>query len=264
MDLWGLTPDGPPIVTPGARLMAVRRGLEPAMLKIATEADEKLGRILMTWWDGRGAARILEHQGDAILLERATESRSLSDMARTGHDSEATAILCDALAVLHAPRAKPWPDLLPLSAWFRDLEPVASSQGGFFARAHEEAGRLLSSPQDVVALHGDIHHDNVLDFGVRGWLAIDPKRLLGERGFDYANIFCNPDLADPTPPVAIIPERFSERLRIVTERSGLDRRRLLRWILAWTGLSAAWFYGDGTPFEIEARIAELAAAELDR
>jgi streptomycin 6-kinase len=53
-------------------------------------------------------------------------------------------------------------------------------------------------------------------------------------------------------------------LRIVTERSGLDRRRLLRWILAWTGLSAAWFYGDGTPFEIEARIAELATAELDR
>jgi streptomycin 6-kinase len=37
----------------------------------------------------------------------------------------------------------------------------------------------------------------VLDFGACGWLAIDPKRLAGERGFDFANIFTNPDLADP-------------------------------------------------------------------
>jgi streptomycin 6-kinase len=264
MDLWELTPDGPPIMTPGARLIAVRRGQEPAMLKIATEAEEKLGGILMTWWDGQGAARVLEHNDDAILLERATGIRSLSDMARTGDDGGATAILCDALAALHAPRAKPWPELLPLSAWFRDLEPVALSQGGFFARAHTEAARLLNSRQDIVALHGDIHHDNVLDFGARGWLAIDPKRLLGERGFDYANIFCNPDLADPAPPVAVLPERFHDRLRIVTERSGLDRRRLLQWILAWAGLSAAWFHGDNVPFDIEARVAELAAAELDR
>jgi aminoglycoside/hydroxyurea antibiotic resistance kinase len=41
-------------------------------------------------------------------------------------------------------------------------------------------------------LHGDLHHGNVLDFGLRGWLAIDPKGLLGERGFDFANIFTNP------------------------------------------------------------------------
>jgi streptomycin 6-kinase len=31
-------------------------------------------------------------------------------------------------------------------------------------------------------------------------LAIDPKRLVGERGFDYANIFCNPDRHTATSP----------------------------------------------------------------
>jgi streptomycin 6-kinase len=43
----------------------------------------------------------------------------------------------------------------------------------------------------------------------------------------------------------------------------MERRRLLQWILAWTGLSAAWFLEDGDPLaEVDLRIAELAAAEL--
>lgn len=42
-------------------------------------------------------------------------------------------------------------------------------------------------------------------FGERGWLAIDPKRLLGERSFDFANIFTNPDLTDLAQPVARSP-----------------------------------------------------------
>jgi streptomycin 6-kinase len=47
------------------------------------------------------------------------------------------------------------------------------------------------------ALHGDLHHENVLDFGERRWLAIDPHGLHGERFFDFANIFTNPDLMIP-------------------------------------------------------------------
>ena len=34
-------------------------------------------------------------------------------------------------------------------------------------------------------------------------------------------------------------------LDIVVAQSGLQRKRLLQWIIAWTGLSAAWFIGDG-------------------
>ncbi|MBX9592459.1 MAG: hypothetical protein K2X43_24495 [Hyphomonadaceae bacterium] len=107
-------------------------------------------------------------------------------------------------------------------------------------------------------LHGDIHHDNVLDFGARGWLVIDPKGLHGERGFDYANLFCNPE----TDIAVTAPDRFARRLDIVTERAGLERKRLLQWILAWAGLSAAWWLSDGVHPEIDFRIAELAAAAL--
>ncbi len=174
-----------------------------------------------------------------------------------------TRILCAVIAELHAPRGKPLPELVPLPVWFEALEPAAAVHGGILARSADAARSLLADPRDVGVLHGDVHHDNVLDFGERGWLVIDPKRLEGERGFDYANIFSNPDMGGGGPPVATVPERFARRLGIVTELSGLDRGRLLRWILAYSGLSAAWCIGDNQSPEIDLRIAALAAAAID-
>ena len=68
------------------------------------------------------------------------------------------------------------------------------------------------------------HHDNVLDFGARGWLAIDPKRLLGDRAFDYTTMFSNPDLCGPGIHVATRPERFAARLQQVSALAGWNAR----------------------------------------
>ena len=62
-----------------------------------------------------------------------------------------------------------------------------------FTKSLKTANDLLSPPQDIVVLHGDLRHGNILNFGQRGWLAIDPKHIAGGRGFDFANMFCNPD-----------------------------------------------------------------------
>lgn len=260
---WALTPDGDPIVTRGARLLPVRHLGEAVMLKIALDHDEEMGGLVMAWWDGQGAARVLALEGNAILLERAEGTRSLSDYARDGRDDEATHILCDAIGRLHAPRAAPPPGLVPLPVWFNALEPAAQAHGGILKQSAEVACLLLADPRDGVVLHGDIHHDNVLDFGKRGWLAIDPKRIHGERGFDYANLFCNPDVESPAHRVAVLPERFASRLAIVCQQAGLDRRRLLQWIVAWAGLSAAWYIEDGETPAVDFEIARIALAELD-
>ena len=256
---WNLVEDGEPISTHSSRLLPVRQDGVPAMIKIAMEAEEKFGGELMSWWDGQGAARVLAQEGDAILLERAEGIRSLEKMACNGEDDEATRILCEAIARLHAPREKPLPYLIPLDEWFRGLEPAAAKYGGILLRCAATARELLATPQDTVVLHGDIHHGNILDFGARGWLAIDPKRLIGERGFDYANLFCNPDKK-----IATMPGRLARRAEIICEISGLDRKRLLQWVLAWSGLSAAWWLGDGIEAEADLTVAELAAAELQK
>jgi len=261
---WTLIPDGDPIITRSGRLLPVRAGGVPAMLKLATQAEERLGGILMEWWDGDGAARVLARTDDALLLERAEGGLSLAEMAHGGRDDDACRILCAVAARLHAPRSQPLPRLVPLSQWFAELAPAAAAHGGILVRCAEEARALLSEPREVGVLHGDLHHGNVLDFGARGWLAIDAKGLVGERGFDFANIFTNPDLDDPARPLAVRPERFVRRVEVVADAAQIEKQRLLRWILAWTGLSAAWFLGDGDSAAIDLRVAELAAAELDR
>jgi streptomycin 6-kinase len=222
-------------------------------------ADEAAGGLLMAWWDGRGAARVLAHEGGAILLERAEGRVSLAELARTGRDDDAARIICTFIAELHASRATPLPGLVTLDRWFADLFPTAASRGGVLSSSAATARALLACPQDVVALHGDIHHGNVLDFGERGWLAIDPKGLVGERGFDHANLFLNPDHGTAT-----APGRLARRIGIVAEAARLEPERLLRWVLAWAGLSAVWSAADGEPPDTALAVAELAAAELGR
>ncbi|PZP48144.1 MAG: APH(6) family putative aminoglycoside O-phosphotransferase [Azospirillum brasilense] len=260
---WDLRPDGAPFATHAARLLPVRWRGVPAILKLSDDEDERRGARLLRWWDGDGAARVLAGDGRALLLERATGAGDLSAMARGGLDDEACRILCAVAARLHGPRRGPEPSLVPLSHWFQELRPVAAAQGGILRHCAAAARHLLDSPRDIRVLHGDLHHGNVLDFGSQGWLAIDPKGLLGERGFDFANIFTNPDLADASHPVATAPDRFARRLVVVAETAGLERRRLLLWILAWAGLSAVWFLQDGQEARIDFRIAEQAIAALE-
>jgi streptomycin 6-kinase len=259
IDNWRLTPEGNPIVTRTSRLLPVRWQGMAAMLKIAVEAEEELGNELMVWWDGQGVPFVLAREGKAILLERAQDGGSLADLVRVGRDDEATRIICDVVKQLHLPRSQPIPTLVPLSEWFGELSPAAETYSGILTLSAATAHELLATPREIGVLHGDIHHDNILHFGKRGWLAIDPKGLIGELGFDYANLFCNPDHQTATDSA-----HFGRRVELVTETACLERKRLLEWILVWGGLSAAWKINDHIPPETPLRVAELAAVELSR
>ena len=234
------------------------------MLKLSTDEDECAAGALLAWWNGDGAARVFARDERAPLMERAEGTRPLSDMARGGQDDEACRILCATTTRLHAPRPVPPPGLVPLARWFEALGPAANAHGGLLVRCDAHARMLLAEPSNVRPLHGELHHGNVLDFGMRGWLAIDPKGLLGERGFDLAPLFGNPDMADPENAMASSTGRFVRRLAVVSDTAGLKRTRLLRSVLAWAGLSAAWSLNDETSPVIALRVAALAAAELDR
>jgi streptomycin 6-kinase len=256
---WALIADGMPIRTHSSRLLPVRWNGVPAMLKVATADEERAGALLMAWWGGQGAAQVFAHEGDALLMERAEGNLSLAELVGNGDDDAASLVICKAVAQLHArAHAHPPDTLVPLARWFRELDLAAPRYGGILTLAATSAHDLLMTPQDVVVLHGDIHHANILDFGQgRGWLAIDPKGLIGERGFDYANLFCNPDQATAT-----AAGRLTRQANIVAAAAGLPRKRLLQWVLAYAGLSAAWTLNDGETPEIALAVAELAAQEL--
>jgi streptomycin 6-kinase len=258
---WGLTPDGEPFQTPWNKnwLIHVRRGGEPAILKVTTAEHEIAGGVLMAWLAGDGAPRVLAREGGALLLERLPATRSLADMARAGGDDEASRIICAVGDRLHAPRAKPPPrTLIPLASWFRALAPAAAAHGGIFDISLAALQALLAEPRDVVVLHGDLHHENVIDGGERGWLLIDPKGLLGERAYEYATTVFNPDAA-----LALRPGRLTRQIDVIAAAARLEPRRLLRWTLAHAGVSAAWCMTDGFDPAPALEFAEIAKALVE-
>jgi len=251
IERWGLEPDGEAFVTPYAasRLLPVRRGGAPAMLKLAASEDERRGSAIMAWWNGQGAAPVLAHAENALLMVRAEGGRTLDQM----EDASAIGVLCQAVRALHAPRPDP-PSTPPLSRLFKALMDASEPR---LAGPRQVARELLETPRDAVVLHGDVHHFNVLDFGEAGWLAIDPWGFRGERAYDYANVLRNPSL-----------ERVADRGRFdcgrtqIAAEAGLDPDRLLRWIYAHAGLAAAWELSDGHDPARSYAVLELSEARL--
>lgn len=259
---WHLTPDGDPVTTASSMLLpALTDHGTPVMVKLSHSEEEARGGLLMAAWGGVGAARVLATMDTALLLERATGHADLSAMVTAGADDAATRILCRAAARLHARSGdvlavNPPPPLIGLERWFRELfvqadESVLNRRGAELARA------LLDSPQEEVVLHGDLHHGNVLDFGGRGWLAIDPKGLHGERAFEYCNLLCNPSHER-----ALAPGRLERQFAVVTDAAGLEPVRFAQWLVAWCALSSTWFRIDEGP-ALAASAAEIGERALE-
>jgi streptomycin 6-kinase len=131
--LWSLIPDGASFYSHSSLLQPVRFEGIPAMLKIPVKSEEKRGSLLMTWWDGYGAANVLNYDEQVLLLERiSSDLPSLADMAKNGQDDEASCIICSVAAKLHLPRKQPRPELIHLTEWFGDLWPAAKKYGQVF------------------------------------------------------------------------------------------------------------------------------------
>ena len=252
---WRLTPDGAPVAANSSRLLPVRRDGRALMLKAAMEPREIAGSAYLDWLGGGGAAKVFAREVDAVLMERLTGGRSLPGMDNDGAAETVARIMCGVAAALHAPRPSPPPSsLYPLAGWFERLDAVASAEGGLLARAAAEARGLLADPCEACVLHGDLHQFNVLDGGARGWLAIDPSGLAGERGFEFALMVLPPNLEHDRDPAVL-----GRRARLYARHAGVEPDRLLRWVMCQTALWAAW----AAPGRDWRAVTAAAAAALD-
>lgn len=255
---WHLTDDGPAFVTHSSLLQPVILDGAPAMLKIPQEPEERFGCGLMVWWNGQGTARVLQYDENALVLERLISDITLLDMVKNGQDDASTRIICGVAAQLHAPRSATPPLLISLEEWFQELWPAVDKYGGILTESAALARELLDNQADKAVLHGDLHHENILHSDTRGWLAIDPKRLVGERAFDFANILCNPDKA-----TALGTGRLARQVDIISSAARIAPQHLLKWTVAWAGLSAAWILNDGDDASLDLGVAEIAFRQLN-
>ena len=246
---------------------AERADGSPAALKQASpaalrELDAAAG--FLRWADGDGTVRLLERAGDLLLLEWAGEDSLAYHLERHGDDS-ATEVAAEVLQRLHAARAAPPPSALTTlddhfaSLFLKAEDDRRARRRTQFVEAAECAQALLSSQRGIRPLHGDIHHANILS-SARGWLAIDPKGLIGEPAFDAANLFCNPLDGD----LRFREDRALSMAAILSRALGSAPERLLDHAFAFSALSAAWHIEDGNAEEAKRGLAVGRAVEAAR
>ena len=246
----GLRSDGGTFSSLSSLLRPVTLDGRPAILKVTNEPEELAGVRALERWSGHGAVRVLRRNHNAIVLERA--GPSLRSVANSDQDS--TAILCGVGARLHARTPTDLHGFPTLQRWFRSLFVDETPR---FDPVREIAVDLLARSGSQVLLHGDIHAENVLDGGGRGWLAIDPKGIVGAREFDYCNIFTNWTLEQ-------VIGNFDARLRTVSVGAGIEYLDLLRWIASWSALSGIWHLegGDEAAAALPHAVTDLALGRL--
>ena len=246
---WSLTKSTPVAETPRSWIFRVEQnGRNFAALKILKPlvADEEgRGARLLQWYEGDGAATVFDIHGDTIFMEWL-DGGTLGDASRAGRDDEATIALATVAANLHRPRNDVPEGLMPLRERFEplfktDVRAWPHTARDLYARSAGIALKLFDKPTPEIPLHGDLHHDNILSSD-RGWLAIDPKGLIGDPHYDLANAFRNPageaKLASDTRRIKSMADTLSARL-------GLNRKRLLGFAAAHSGLSVCRDLAEG-------------------
>ena len=236
VELWRLEAEGAAFETHSSTLRPVRFNGRAAMLKLIKFEDEEQGPTALEHFAGDGAVELLARMGWAQVTERASGGALFTEVQHADDDA-GLGILCDIAARLHGPRSTPAPTtLVPMRRRFRSLF-NNSGRAPIFAQAAQVAEQLIAAPQNEGVLHGDINPTNILWDAARGWLAIDPKGVFGERAYDYAYALMSSDERTQ-------PGRLERQSRIVSTRTGIPLRRLLEFTFASCALSTAWWFED--------------------
>lgn len=243
---WELGPDGDIFFTHSSLLWPVTRAGNKLMLKIANpNDDEAYAGEMLAFYGEHGAVGLIESDGHIQLLERIEDIHAtLEDLSGTDRDDEATHIICDVIAKLHAATGTPPAHLVPFSSRsisFRrhvDEGKVIPQELQLFKTAYHLSDELIEETKDTfMPLHGDIHHGNILWSSRRGWLAIDPKGINGPRIYEYANMLCNPYAHAAMVENA---KTMDRRASIITEKTTLNKELLLQFTFLHAIQCLAW------------------------
>ena len=193
---WSVTMDEPPLETASSLIgFGIRRG-RPVVLKIVKRAgDEWHAGSVTRAFDGRAMVRVLELDAGAVLLERAIPGASLVDVVASGNDDHATSIIARIMRDLSP--GEPPSGTLAVEDWGRGFDQYRATGGrqipsSLVDRAHGLFRELCTSQTTRRLLHGDLQHSNILFDAERGWIAIDPKGVIGEPEVEVGPFLRNP------------------------------------------------------------------------
>ena len=219
-------------------MYAERSDGTPCILKLSPPTDEMIreGEAL-AYYDGDGICQLLERDDSvsALLLEHITPGVSLQELWTPEEDETHTRITAELMRRLWRPVAEPNP-FRTLTSWARALWEDYENIPTDLQKRAQKMVQELGPDKDPVLLHADLHHGNILTATKAPFLAIDPKGIVGARGYDVGTYFHNPVQATAEELTTLLPKR----LELFSEILELDRQELARWGFVHMVLSACW------------------------
>src|SRR5262249_55531198 len=144
-------------------------------------------------YGGQGAARLLEHEQSALLLERLQPGQALWQTWSEERDDEHTLIAAQLMQTLWRPARK---EFTTTEEWLVALrkykeQPNQPLPKNLVDKAIHLSGDLEKQIDNAVLLHGDLHHGNILSHQ-NTYKAIDPKGVIGDKAFEAGTWIRNP------------------------------------------------------------------------
>jgi streptomycin 6-kinase len=197
-------------------------------------------------FNGDGACRLIDcdEEKGFLLIEQLQPGTMLAELE---DDDECTRIAIRVMKKIWQPVSEK-EKFIRLEDWFAELKnirPTFDGETGPYPK--ELLERVESLLPELFAdehhlIHGDFHHFNVLS-SERGWLAIDPKGVIGPTGYEIGPLMLNP--WDNSMGNAQFEVRAKRRVNLLSEELGWERGKIIQWSTAHALLSSWWDYPNG-------------------
>ena len=215
-----------------------------AVIKISFPKNKEFATEMqaLTIFNGDGAIKLLQEDtaNSVALLELCEPGTILKNFGENKEQTEIAAAVMQALWK-KIPKNHIFPTVADWGKGFARYKQTFNKSGPIsmhiIQKAEDTYNRLLQSSSENYLLHGDLHHENIL-LSKRGWLAIDPKGVIGERAYDIGCF-----LRNPYPSLVKFPnakEITRKRITIFSKTLNLDEKRIAQWAFAQCILSAVW------------------------
>ena len=246
LELWDLKSPEQIATTATSHVYKVKHNNETQILKIYTD----LGRncegdapYFFKACQGYGVAKITKFNKDAMLMA-FIEGPVLKTLVNQQQDEQATHIIAKTLKSIHAAPQKYNFKFQTLEERFESLfKHAQSSAPDIIKHAANFAEKCLKTQKDIRLLHGDMHHENVIQNKDMEWLAIDPQPVIGDSAYDCANTLHNPH---QTPELTENEDRLLKQTKVLGETLNINPKRIINYAYIHGCLSACWSEDDKT------------------
>lgn len=199
---------------------------------------------ILKFLSGNGAVKLLkfDERFCALLLERLLPGENLIELCKQ-NDEQATATAIGVLKNFRQP-SLPNSGFPTLQEWIKSLLSAHNTlfPQTFIRKAQHYFSELIAASKQDFLLHGDLHHGNILSAQRESYLAIDPKGIVGDIGFEIS-VFLN----NPRSWVLNHPRRekiLKTRLEMFSQSFEIEPQNLRKWAYAEAVLSAWWTFED--------------------